>query len=84
MQPEYVLNPKWVDADHTCIDMVVKFAHLEVEVPFTASLNDTEEHGRLIFAKALEGSYGEIEECQAILTQSVADGNVPLACEPLQ
>ncbi len=42
------------------IDLMVKFACFPSPVPFTASPDDPEEHGRLIYAAAMKGDYGPI------------------------
>jgi hypothetical protein len=55
-------NPVWVDPEHTCIDLYVTFSHYPNEIPFTAHPNDCEEHGRVIFQRALAGEFGEIAE----------------------
>ncbi len=57
---EYAKNPVWVNEQHTMIDLIVKFKHLNSEVPFTADFNDCEAHGRDIFALATNGEFGEI------------------------
>lgn len=59
---ENVKNPQWANAEHTIIDVVVKFGHFTDEVPFTASENDIEQHGRAIFAAAKAGEFGEVAE----------------------
>ena len=54
-------NPVWADSDHTSIELEVNFEHLSDEwVPFHATENDDEEHGRLIHAHAKMGAYGPI------------------------
>lgn len=58
----YAKNPKWVDVEHSRIDIIAKFEHLNNEVPFTADPNDCEAHGRDIFARAVAGEFGEIAE----------------------
>jgi hypothetical protein len=62
MQLEYAKDPKWVDAEHTMIDLTVKWDRFNEELPFSASPNDCEEHGRAIFAAAVAGDYGPIAE----------------------
>lgn len=54
-------NPRWLDADHTEIELLVTFAHCG-EVPFTASAADTEEHGYYIFDRARRGEYGAVAD----------------------
>ena len=58
-----IRNPKWINAEHTLLNCEVDFDELDEEyVEFTASPNDTEEHGRQIYADCVAGNYGEIEE----------------------
>jgi hypothetical protein len=54
-------NPRWANADQTMIDCEITTSQFGDEVlPFTASANDVEAHGRAIFANIVAGSYGEI------------------------
>jgi hypothetical protein len=56
-------NPRWADAEHTMIDCDITTSQFGDEVlPFTASANDVEAHGRAIFADIVAGNYGEIAE----------------------
>lgn len=62
-------NPRWVDSEHSMLDVDVKFGDGDgnelydgAYLTFTASQDDIEEHGRIIFAAALQGAYGEIPE----------------------
>ena len=57
---ESVTDPIWANAEHTLINCTVKFGHFDDAVPFTASVNDVEAHGRAIFADLVAGRYGEI------------------------
>lgn len=59
---ESVTNPSWANAEHTTITCTVKFGHFDDVMPFTASVNDVEAHGREIFADLVAGRYGEIGE----------------------
>lgn len=52
-------SPKWVNQDQTAVDLMVKFAHLPNDVPFTASLNDSEIHGIELFVRAANKEFGE-------------------------
>lgn len=56
-----VQNLKWSNQEHTLIDCEVTFETIGT-VPFTASLNDTEQHGRDIYAKAVANEFGIISE----------------------
>jgi hypothetical protein len=62
MKIEYAKNPRWANAEHTIIDVVVKFEHFTDEVPFTASSDDVEDHGRAVFADIVSGKYGPVAE----------------------
>jgi hypothetical protein len=58
-----VKNPRWVNADQTAIDCEITTSQFGEEIlPFTASLYDTEAHGRAIFADILAGEYGSIAD----------------------
>jgi hypothetical protein len=52
-------NPKWADVEQTLIDLDVETTEFGV-IPFTASANDTEAHGRALFAQAVAGDFGAI------------------------
>jgi len=60
MQLEYAKNPVWANAEHTMIDLTIKWVEIDEELPFTASPDDCEEHGRAIFAAAVAGEYGAV------------------------
>lgn len=62
MKLEYAKDPKWVDAEHTMIDLMIKWDRFNEELPFAASQNDSEAHGRAIFAAAAAGEFGAIAE----------------------
>jgi hypothetical protein len=49
----------WADADHTRIFCKVTFETIG-EVPFSASPDDSEAHGRDIFARAKAGEWGAV------------------------
>ena len=54
-------NPIWADAAQTMIDCKITTNQFGDEVlPFTASQNDVEPHGRAIFANIVAGVYGPI------------------------
>lgn len=58
-----VRNPIWVNYAQTLIDVEVDFDELDEEyVPFTASANDVEPHGILIYNNAIAGLYGPIAD----------------------
>lgn len=56
-------NPRWSNAEQTTIDCEITTSQFGDEVlPFTASQNDVEPHGRAIFADIVAGTYGHIAE----------------------
>lgn len=56
-------NPRWSNVEKTMIDCEITTSQLGDEVlPFTASQNDCEPHGRAIFADIVSGKYGSIAE----------------------
>lgn len=76
-------NPRWANAEQTAIDCEITTSQFGDEVlPFTASANDVEVHGRAIFADIVAGSYGLIGEYvpPPLLPQSTAtpsSGEIP-------
>lgn len=62
MNLEYAKNPRWVNAEHTMIDLEIKWETIDVELPFTASPTDCEAHGRAIFEAAAAGQFGAVAE----------------------
>ena len=53
-------NPQWSDSSGTRIDLIIIWQEFEKELPFIADANDFEEHGKLLFTKALNGDFGVI------------------------
>jgi hypothetical protein len=62
MQLEYAKDPRWVNAEHTMIDLTIKWDKINEEFPFTASPDDVESHGRELFKQTVEGKFGTIAE----------------------
>jgi hypothetical protein len=62
MQLEYAKDPRWANADHTMIDLTIKWDGINEEYPFTASPTDCEAHGRAIFEQASQGAFGPVAE----------------------
>lgn len=56
-----ITNPAWANAEHTMVNATVTHSEFG-EIPFSASQNDVEEHGRAIFADAVAGKFGPIGE----------------------
>jgi len=58
-----VARPQWANAERTAINCEITTSQFGNEVlPFTATQNDCETHGRAIFADLVAGVYGEIAE----------------------
>lgn len=57
---QYAKNPVWADAEHTMINLTVKWKGESSEYPFTASQNDVEAYGREIFKAAKARQFGTV------------------------
>jgi hypothetical protein len=57
---EYAKNPKFVNAEGNCIELIVKWEEFNEEMPFGASPLDCEAHGRELFERAKTGEFGEV------------------------
>ena len=57
-------NPKYIAADKKIIQLEVKFEELQDMgfLPFGATEDDVDAHGRELYRRALSGEFGEIEE----------------------
>lgn len=56
-----VSNPVYSNKDNTTVELQVVFNGLPNDLlPFTASPNDSEEHGRELYARAVAGEFGPI------------------------
>ena len=62
IQIKSVRNPIWSNNEKTAIDCIIRTNHLKEEVPFTASPNDPETHGKQLFEELINGKYGKIKE----------------------
>jgi hypothetical protein len=58
MQLEYAKDPQWANAEHTLIDCKIKHPSYGW-IPFTASPDDVEAHGRKVFAALSKGDVAE-------------------------
>lgn len=54
-------DPRYVNAQGTLIDLTLTHPVFG-EIPFTASPEDVEEHGRDLFARAVAGEFGPVAE----------------------
>jgi hypothetical protein len=57
---EYAKNLVYSSEDGSTIDCIIKFDTVAQELPFTASINDVEEHGRAIYQSCIDGVWGAI------------------------
>lgn len=64
MKYSAVKNCKWTNENHSSIECEVNFTDINLEewTPFAANPLDHYEHGREIFAKAVAGEFGVVEE----------------------
>ncbi len=54
-------SPAWQNPEHTAILLTVEFEGAG-ELPFSATPDDTESHGRELYARALAGEFGAVAE----------------------
>lgn len=75
-----LLNPRWADSEHTMIDCEITTSQFGEEVlPFTASVDDVELHGRLVFKDIVDGLYGPIAEYVDLLPKPTPpSGEIPV------
>tara|TARA_B110001454_G_C12522283_1_gene351594 strand:+ start:253 stop:690 length:438 start_codon:yes stop_codon:yes gene_type:complete len=69
---EAVRNCIWWNEEKTLINCEAQFSHIFTEdgdgvktyewMPFLANPNDVEDHGRLLYANAVKGDYGEVAD----------------------
>jgi hypothetical protein len=57
---EYAKNPVYENEQGTFISLVIKWKEFNEEMPFGASPDDVESHGRELFARAKAGEFGEV------------------------
>lgn len=57
---EYAKNPVFMSESGDAINLVVKFAEFNEELPFSATSFDPMEHGRDLHTRALAGEFGEV------------------------
>jgi hypothetical protein len=70
---KYANNPKWVDEAHTSIELTVRFEEIAEDLPFHATPDDNEEHGRDIFERAKGGEFGVIAEWTPPTTEQLVE-----------
>jgi hypothetical protein len=57
---ETATEPVYVDAEHTRVRAMVKFAEWPTPIPFTAVADDPEPHGRELHGRLLAGEFGAV------------------------
>lgn len=72
MNFSYAKQPKFSSEDDGMIDLIVKFDEFNEEVPFTANINDVMSYGRELYAKAMNGEFGEIEPYAPLSNEELA------------
>ena len=75
-------NPQWSNSEHTAIDCEITTSQFGDEVlPFTASENDVEPHGRALFSSIVAGDFGPIADYvpppEPKQTATPASGEIP-------
>lgn len=73
-----VRNPTY--NDRGTIDVLVVFPWLDQEVPFTATPDDSEAHGRELYVRAISGEFGPVAPYVA---PPVVD-TPPVAVDPVE
>lgn len=69
----YAKDPIWGDQAQSVINITVRFAHIDEELPFTASPNDPEAYGRDLYERALAGEFGVIADWAAPSNEDLAN-----------
>lgn len=69
-----VSDPVWSNEQCTQINCRVRTSAYSEELPFTASPNDPEAHGRKIFRRCVSGDYGEIQPYEERASQEKERG----------
>ena len=67
MQIESAHSPAWAESTNTTINMMVKFAEFDSEIPFSAHADDVEAHSRLLFQAAVTGEFGPITPAPVVV-----------------
>lgn len=78
---EYAKNPIYANQEHTVINLMVKFAEFDEELPFTAVSDDIHNHGVELFNRAMAGEFGPISDYVEFRTNPEI-GTVPPEQQP--
>jgi hypothetical protein len=73
-------NPVWSNAEPTTIDCIITTSQFgDEELPFTADKNDVEPHGRILFARLVDGEFGSIGDYVDLLKlPTPPSGEIPV------
>lgn len=76
---QYAKNCVWDNAEHTAINMIVKFEEIAEELPFLATPYDPMPYGVELFNNAVNGDYGTIDPYvpPPVTEQPVTQGTQP-------
>ena len=55
-------NPQYSTSDKKIVSLLVQFAEFSQAVPFGATADDVEEHGRILYQNAINGEYGVVAD----------------------
>ena len=68
---EHAHSPKM--EENGSVTLMVKFEHLDMEIPFTATLYDRMKHGPELHARALQGEFGVVTPYTPLTAQEISD-----------
>jgi len=75
----YANNPQWSDNQRQKINLVVRFAEISEDLPFTADPNDSADHGRDIFSRAVAGEFGVVADPPTEPNETDGQENISVA-----
>jgi hypothetical protein len=79
MKIQSVSDAQYATADHSAITCMAKFAEFAAPIPFSASADDPEPHGRQLFADLVAGKYGAVAEVAVEIVREVKDAEIEKA-----
>jgi hypothetical protein len=72
---ESATSPYWLNEQRSGIGLIVKFSEFAEEIPFCATPDDPEEHGRSLFELAVQGEFGIVAEPPPSQYHQLMDGS---------
>lgn len=76
-QPFMLSEQTWDNAEHSSLTAIVTFTNAGETIPITLSQDDTEAHGRWLYAMARDGEFGMIAEYVAPTPLAMAASDNP-------